>query len=234
MRQLLDLAHPGQQAATLLILLPAAYQQAEDFIQHGFVQAVRQRALDIDLIMADVSFNQAIDAMAATNIQLKLIQPAIAAGYQSIWLVGISIGGYAAMAYADNYPQQLTGMLLLAPYPGNRMTTTEIANAGGLASWTANAIDAADTERRNWRWLQTQANTAAALELHLAYGEHDRFAPSYVMLAQSLPSARVDHIAGGHAWTVWQQLWHNFLDKRFIGQNNAPDASSRKQNDRHE
>jgi pimeloyl-ACP methyl ester carboxylesterase len=226
MRQLIDLAIPGQQAATLLILLPAAYQQPEDFIQYGFVAAVRSRALDMDLIMADFSFNQASAATASLAIELKLIQPAIAAGYASIWLVGISIGGYAAMAYADTYATTLSGMLLLAPYPGNRMTTTEIAAAGGLASWQPTAIASDDTERRNWRWLQTQANSSATLELHLAYGEHDRFAPSYVMMAKSLPAARVDHIAGGHTWPVWQQLWQHFLDKRFALHNNAQESSS--------
>lgn len=221
MRQLIDLARPGQQAATLLILLPAAYQQPEDFIHNGFVAAVRARALDIDLIMAALSFDQVCVDSAALEIALKLIQPAVAAGYQSIWLMGISIGGYAAMAYADTYPPQLTGMLLIAPYPGNRMTTAEIANAGGLASWTATAIAIDDTERRNWRWLQTQGQSATALELYLAYGEHDRFAPSYVLMAQTMPAARVEHIAGGHSWPVWLQLWQQFLDKRFVNQHAA-------------
>jgi pimeloyl-ACP methyl ester carboxylesterase len=221
MRQLTALAQSGQQAATLVILLPAAYQQPEDFIQYGFVQAVQQRALDIDLIMAELTLSQVIDASAALDIHIKLIQPAMASGYQSIWLCGISIGGYAAMAYADNYPEQLNGLLLLAPYPGNRMTTTEIANAGGLASWKATNIASDDTERLNWLWLQAQANTATGLELHLAYGEHDRFASSYMMMAQSLPATRVDCIAGGHTWPVWQQLWHNFLDKRFVAQDAA-------------
>jgi hypothetical protein len=236
MRQLIDLAQPEQQAATLLILLPAAYQQPEDFIKYGFVQAVRERALDIDLIMAELSFSQAIDATAVHAIHNKLLQPAIAAGYQSIWLVGISIGGYAAMAYADNYPATLSGMLLLAPYPGNRITTAEIAAAGGLASWSATDIAADDTERLNWRWLQTQANAATALELHLAYGEHDRFAPSYVMMAQSLPAVRVDHVSGGHSWPVWQQLWQNFLDKRFVAimKSQHCESESLSQNPHHE
>lgn len=222
MRQLIDLAQAGQQAATLMILLPAAYQQPEDFIEHGFVAAVRQRALDIDLVLAELTFSQAIEPTASANIDKNLIQPAIAAGYKSIWLLGISIGGYAAMAYADTYPATLNGMLLLAPYPGNRETTTEIAAAGGLASWTPSTIAADDTERCNWRWLHTQSHSSTALELHLAYGEHDRFAPSYMMMAPSLPAARVDHITGGHAWPVWQQLWHNFLDKRFVENNSVP------------
>ncbi len=214
MRYLADLAQPGQHADTLVILLPGAYHQPEDFIKEGFVQAVRQRQLAIDLIMAELSFSHIADQSALPKIHSKLIQPAIAAGYQNIWLAGISIGGYVAMAYAGRYPAQLAGVLLLAPYPGNRMTTGEITCAGGIQAWTPDAIPDEDTERHNWHWLKTHAN-AADIEVHLSYGEDDRFAESHLMMAQALPPARVDKIPGDHIWPVWQQLWHNFLDKRF-------------------
>lgn len=214
MRHLTDLAQLGQHADTLLILLPGAYHQPEDFITQGFVQAVRQRKLDIDLIMAELSFSQIADQSALPEIHDSLIQPALAAGYQHIWLAGISIGAYVAMAYAGLYPGQLAGLLLLAPYPGNRMTTGEVAFAGGIQAWAPDAIPDEDTERGNWYWLKTHAN-AKDIEVHLGYGEDDRFAESHLMMAQALPAARVDKIPGDHVWPVWQELWHNFLDKRF-------------------
>lgn len=219
MRHLTVLAQPGQYADTLVILLPGAYQQPEDFIKEGFVQAVRQRQLGIDLIMAELSFSHIADQSALSEIHSNLIQPAIAAGYQNIWLAGISVGGYVAMAYAGRYPRQLAGLLLLAPYLGNRMTTGEIAVAGGIQLWTPDAISDEDTERLNWHWLKIHANAAdtevCPIEVHLSYGEDDRFAESYLMMAQALPAARVDKIPGDHVWPVWQQLWHNFLDRRF-------------------
>lgn len=214
MRHLTDLAQPGQHADTLMILLPGAYHQPEDFIKEGFVQAVRQRQLAIDLIMAELSFSHIADQSTLPKIHSSLIQPAIAAGYQNIWLAGISIGGYVAMAYAGSYPAQLAGMLLLAPYPGNRMTTGEIAYAGGLQAWAPDVIPDADAERHNWHWLKTHGNTKD-IEIHLGYGEDDRFAESHLMMAHALPATRVDKVPGDHVWPVWQQLWHNFLDKRF-------------------
>lgn len=214
MRHLTDLAQPGQQADTLVILLPGAYQQPEDFIEQGFVQAVRKRRLAIDLIMAELLFSQIADQSALPEIYNSLIKPAQAAGYKNIWLAGISIGAYVAMAYAGRYPDQLAGLLLLAPYPGNRMTTGEIAFAGGIKAWTPDAIPDEDTERGNWYWLKTHADTTD-IEVHLGYGEDDRFAESHLMMAQALPVARVYKIPGDHVWPVWQQLWHNFLDKRF-------------------
>lgn len=214
MRHLTDLAQPEQRADTLVILLPGAYHQPEDFIEQGFVQAVRQRQLNIDLIMVELSFSQIADQSALPQIHDSLIQPAITAGYQHIWLAGISIGAYVAMSYAERHPDQLAGLLLLAPYPGNRMTTGEIAFSGGIMAWTPDAIPDEDTERGNWYWLKTHAS-ATNIEVHLGYGEADRFAESHLMMAQALPATRVDKVAGDHVWPVWQQLWHNFLDKRF-------------------
>lgn len=220
MRHIIDLAESGQHADTLIILLPGAYQQPEDFIKEGFVSAVRERKLTLDLVMAELSFSDIADQSALPEIYSSLIQPALAAGYQHIWLAGISIGGYMAIAYADRYPDQLAGLLLLAPYPGNRMTTTEIAYAGGVEAWSPDTIPDEDTERGNWYWLKKHASmddiNLDKLEVHLAYGEGDRFAESHLMMAQALPTDHVDKIPGDHVWPVWLQLWHNFLDRRFV------------------
>lgn len=220
MRHIFDLAQQGQLADTLIILLPGAYQLPEDFISQGFVKSVRERKLAIDIYMAELSFNDIANQNALSEIHDSLIQPAIVAGYQYIWLAGISIGGYIAMAYADRYPNQLTGMLLLAPYPVNRMTTAEIAYAGGVQTWNPDSIPDEDTERGNWYWLKKYANADAGnpslIEVHLGYGEQDRFAESHLMMAQALPARQVDKILGDHVWSVWRQLWHHFLDKRFV------------------
>ncbi len=201
-------------ADTLIILLPGAYQQPEDFIAQGFVSALQTRKLPIDLIMAELSFSHIADRTALTEINDDLIQPAITAGYKNIWLAGISVGGYVAIAYANRYPAQLAGLLLLAPYPGNRITTGAIAAAGGIKVWKPAFIAEDDTELSNWNWLKMHAD-CASIEVYLGYGADDRFAEGHLMMAQALPKNRVDRIDGEHTWPVWQRLWCNFLDKRF-------------------
>ena len=215
MRYLMHQAQAGQRAETLVVLLPGAYHQPEDFIKEGFVSAVHDRQLQIDLMMAELSFDHIADQTALTEIHHDLIQPAINKGYKNIWLAGISIGGYVAIAYANRYPLQLAGLLLLAPYPGNRITTGEIVSAGGIQAWSPPFIADDDIELGNWYWLKNNAN-AERIEVHLGYGEDDRFADSHLMMAQTLPAARLDKISGGHVWPVWLQLWHHFLDKRFV------------------
>jgi len=215
MRSLADFAQPGRQAETLIILLPGALHQPEDFVREGFVDAVRNRGIAMDLLLAGLRFDHVADEQALPQLHAELVEPSLAAGYRHIWLAGISIGGYVAMNYADRYPGGMAGLFLVAPYPGNRMTTQEIAAAGGLLSWQPGELAEGDTERRNWRWLQSHAKSG--IEVHLGYGAEDRFAPGHAMMAEALPAGRVDCVAGGHDWPAWRDLWQRFLDRRFGG-----------------
>lgn len=209
MRYLLDSAHSDHKASTLMLLLPGATYLPEDFISQGFVQAVRERGLAIDLMLVELPFEQIADLTALHALHCDLIQP-LASQYSTIWLAGISIGGYIAMAYARRYPGQVHGLLLMAPYPGNRMTTGEIVSAGGLHAWQPAAIADDDLERGNWHWLKH----AQDVEIYLAYGTEDRFADGIALMEQVIPATQVDKIAGDHTWPVWQQLWSNFLNQQ--------------------
>lgn len=214
-----DHASNAQLADTLIILLPGAYQLPEDFIEQGFVSSLVENGLPIDLIMAELSFNDIVDETAFTQIHQELVEPAISKGYKNIWLAGISIGGYVAIAYANRYADllatPLAGLLLLAPYPGNRITTGSITSSGGLDAWELSATHENDIELSNWNWLKTHA-ASTEIEVYLSYGRDDRFADGHRMMAQILPDHNVESIAGVHSWPVWHQLWGNFLNNRFV------------------
>jgi hypothetical protein len=209
LRYLVDLAYAGYKASTLIILLPGANHLPEDFIAQGFVQAVRERNLDIDLMLVELPFDHIADQTALHDLNRDVIQP-VKSQYQAIWLAGISIGGYVAMAYAHRHPGQVQVLFLMAPYPGNRMTTGEIASAGGLCAWQPDVITDDDMERGNWHWLKHATN----VEIHLGYGTEDRFAEGITLMEQAIPALQVDKVPGGHTWPVWQQLWLNFLNKK--------------------
>lgn len=202
----------GQRAPALMLLLPGALHGPEDFTAAGFISAVRERGLPMDIALAELDFHEVASETVVHDLHAALASLQ-ARDYAEVWLAGISIGGYVSMAYARHYPDDLHGLLLIAPYPGNRMTTNEIHAAGRLALWSPGGnIDRADTERLNWLWLKHES---CAHEVHLAYGREDRFAASHAMMAQALPSARVDSVSGGHDWPAWHALWCNFLDRRW-------------------
>jgi pimeloyl-ACP methyl ester carboxylesterase len=208
-------AREGAVAATKLLLLPAAYTGPEDFVQAGFVSAVRERSLPIDMVLAEVNLVHLTDRTILRRLRHELVLPARALGSASIWLCGISLGGFIGMAYAERYPGEIDGLCLLAPYLGNHMVTGEIQRANGVASWQPGELAEDDDERRVWRFIKT--HDRQSVRLHLGFGREDRFADSHRMMAAALRPDSVRVVPGGHEWSVWSHLWGDFLDTHFAG-----------------
>jgi pimeloyl-ACP methyl ester carboxylesterase len=199
-------------APTRMAWLPGAYHAAQDFLAAGFAAAVHARRLALDLVFVDMEMAHVGDRSALQQLRAQIVLPAHAAGI-SIWLGGISLGGLFALDYAASYPDELDGLCLLAPYLGNRILTSEIAQAPGLAQWQPGELAESDEERRIWRYIKNRRSEARPL--YLGFGRGDRFRAAHEMLAATLPSDSVDVIEGGHEWSTWSRLWENFLDSRF-------------------
>ena len=212
MRTVLESATTEGIAATRVLLLPAAYTTPDDFLREGFVKAARDRALPVDLVFVELKVQHLTDRTILRRLRHEVVLPARALGCRSIWLGGISIGGFVALAYAERYPEEIDGLCLLAPYLGNHIVTGEIERANGVHEWTPGELAADDDERRIWRFIKE--HRARPSPLHLGFGRDDRFADSHRMMASALAPECVDVVPGGHEWPVWRQLWGNFLDAR--------------------
>ena len=103
------------------------------------------------------------------------------------------------------------GLILIAPYPGNRMVTRQVSVAGTLAAWTPGLLDAEDGELRGWRALQGLARQAVP-PVWLGFGESDRFAAGQRLMAAALPPAHCVRMAGAHDWPTWTALWRRLLE----------------------
>ena len=213
MRVLHDRARPDRRAPALLVLLPGALQPPEQLLAQGFVDAVRERGLALDMMLADPGLGFIGEASDSSATQrLKALLAPERAHYKSIWLAGISLGGFIAMAHAARHPGGVRGLCLLSPYPGNRVLTNAIVAAGGPAAWAAHMAEDDDDERNVWRWL-AQDGAARLPALHFGYAAQDRFAAGQRLMAAMLPPAQVDVIDGNHDWPSWRVLWNNFLER---------------------
>jgi hypothetical protein len=211
MRVLHDAFRNDNPAPALMVLMPGALQQPEEFLQAGFADAVRALGLPVDLAFVDSGMrylSDSIDGSVLHRLDSDVIGPALEKNYREIWLGGASIGGLMAIAYADRHPQVVAGLCLLAPYPGSRIVMAEIDAAGGLDRWRTEP-HADDGEYRLWEWLASHRG-AARPHVHLGYGRGDRFADGHARMAQALAND-AEVIDGGHDWTTWRALWDRFL-----------------------
>ena len=224
MRTLCNPAQPGVIADTRVLFLPAAYTGPEDFVRAGFVSTVRERGLPLDLVFAEVNLQHLTDRTILRRVRHELVLPARALGCRSIWICGISLGGFVGLAFAERYASEIEGLCVLAPYLGNHMITGEIERATGVAGWEPGELGPEDDERRVWRFIKTRASHP--VEIHLGYGREDRFADSHRMMAAALDPHRVQVIPGAHEWPVWSKLWVAFLDRQFARQDSQAAASN--------
>ncbi len=204
-----EAAVPGRTAPVTVVLLPAAFTAPEDFIAAGFVSAVRERALDVDLSFGALRFRHVNDRAVVDEVLAELVAPAQARG-SAVWLGGISLGGYVALSCAERAARAPVGLCLIAPYLGSHIVTDEIARTG-LAAWRAPEALAEDDERRVWRYLKEKGPEPPVF---LGLGSEDRFGARHRVLAAALDPRDVVTVPGGHDWPTWRRVWENFLDDR--------------------
>ncbi len=144
-------------ADTLIVMLPGAYSHPSEFVREGFVNALNENRLAVDVMLVDAHLGYYNDKTILDRLSQDVMAPARSKGYKSIWVVGISVGGFGGLLYAQTHPGELAGLVTLAPYLGERSLGTDIANAGGLARWAGPLNDppgSTPSETQLWQWLR--------------------------------------------------------------------------------
>lgn len=213
MRTLTELFDDSALRDTLLVLLPPAESRIEDFHAQGFVSAVRERSIPVDLVLAGATYQHVISNTVVAALHQHVVLPARSRGYREIWFAGISLGAFSALHYAAAHADQLAGMHLVAPYPGTGDILAEIVAAGGPAAWARNALKVEEHERAWWSWLCHEARAGTwHTRVYFGTGTEDRFLRGQRLLAELLPPEQVRYLPGPHAWPTWRALWQDWLD----------------------
>jgi pimeloyl-ACP methyl ester carboxylesterase len=209
-------SQPAAKNHQLFVLLPGITDRPRDYVRRGFIDAVRKRGLPIDLIAADARYGYYARRNLVERLKADVIVPAQAMGYSRIWLVGVSLGGFGSLLYSQEHPDDVAGMLILAPFLGKPDLIDEISQAGGLRRWRPAAGTEEKVDYKLWAWLRRYDDPDNGLPpLYLGYGSNDRFATADALLADILPPNHVYVMAGGHEWSTWRRLWEKALDGPF-------------------
>jgi len=209
---------PGNaEARCLVLLLPGAGDHASTFREEGFVAAIQGSGASVDIVAADATLGYYLKGRAAGSIEADVAAPARARGYEKVWVIGISMGGFGAFHYTQQFSSHVDGVAAFAPYLGARAIGREIDAAGGLARLTPDppaALTKKNYQRQLWSWLHRVTITKQpGPSIYLGYGADDRLAPQNALLAAALPADHVFHAKGGHDWPVWRGLLQQFLTR---------------------
>jgi pimeloyl-ACP methyl ester carboxylesterase len=200
-----------QRARALVIMLPGIGDRVGVYDDRGFVAAMQESGMDVDILEVDAHFAYYKSRTLMERMEHDVLAPN-RDQYEAIWIVGLSLGGLGALLTAATYPEDIDGLVLIAPYIGQRDTLKQISDAGGLAQWQPPA-EKGDWDLEIWRMLKQicEAGDEAKPEIWLLYGVDDFGVPAHRLLAAELPPERVQTTWGGHAWGPWSRLWATLM-----------------------
>lgn len=207
-------ASPSGRARCLLILLPGRGDDVDAFEKAGFIEDLKARHIPADVEVAAATFGYYAKWTFPERFGTDIVEPAVAQGYQHIWMAGVSMGGYGAADFAAHHGDLFDGVLLIAPYLGQGAVLDEIRKAGGLRAWTPGEATGQRDERALWLWLRDAA--AGEIErpaLYLGLGAGDGMHDTQQLVASAMPPSRLYVSPGGHDWPIWRRAWASFLDK---------------------
>ena len=209
---------PAPKPATrLFVVLPGRADDLGRLRRSGAAQAIQSVWPDTDVVLAELTIDYYLQRDAERRLH-DVIAPLRARGYREVWLGGASLGGLGSLAYEMRYPQEIDGLVLLAPYLGEPPLIEEIEAEGGIAAWrpgprpSSAEPDRQDWQRDLWRRVQTWSqNPRRTRNVWLAYGDEDPLRIARPLLAPLLPSGHVLLRSGGHSWRVWTPALRDIL-----------------------
>lgn len=204
-------------ARCLVVLLPGRRDSPEDFVRHGFPEIAARAGIQADFVVVDAHLGYYYRKTIVDRLRDDVIAPA-RKRYDRIWLAGISLGGTGSILYTIRNPDDVNGLVLLAPFLGEEPVIDEVAAAGGLRGWKApDPLGPDDFQRRMWSWLERYENgSEGQIPLYLGFGTRDDFARANGLLGDALPPERVFTVDGGHDWRAWRALWEKAVQEAKI------------------
>ncbi len=204
------------QAQRLVIVLPGRGDDLAAMQRTGMAEAIQSSWPDADVILTGLSLDYYLQGRAPQRLHDEIVMPSRSKGYRQTWLIGASMGGMGTLLYDRAYPGEMDGLVLLAPYVGDKPLLKEIVRAGGVAQWQPGAVpdtlDADNYQRELWRHLQGWSrNPDKTRHVWLAYGNLDRLKNTRPLLEPLLPANHVLEREGGHDWKVWSSVTREIL-----------------------
>jgi len=193
---------------TLVIVLPGFGNDAEDLKDQGVAQAIRESWPETDVLLTSATFAYYRDGKLVQRLHDEIVGPARSEGYARIWLAGASLGGMGVLLYEREYPGELTGLVLFAPFLGNGELLDEIRAAGGPRAWNPGPLPAEmngdNYQRQVWKMVKGWTpRPELARRVWLACGTSDHLIEDVRLLAPVLPGSHYLELPGGHTWGLW-------------------------------
>lgn len=206
----------GTDSGELIIFLPGIGDDMGVFERSGFIDQLRASKPGADSVVVDSHIGYYVNRSLPSRIYQDILLPYREKGYERFILVGISLGGYGALWVNNEYPEWISGTVLISPLLGRRSLVKKISDAESVHSWRSQLDHDPSPTERPWVWIDDMidAESAEIPALILAFGSQDKFQQAGNLLAESVPESHVFRNGGSHDWQTWAALWREITQNQ--------------------
>lgn len=198
---------------SLVVLFPTIGGKGSHYETQGFLDEVWERGFEASIEVLNVKPSLYLGSRIVELVKTEVIEPAKAEGFEEFYLVGISLGGHGALLYATTYPEDVDGIVLLAPFISGDLVSGAIDEAGGLDTWEDCPFIGWTHACNLWKSLQVYVSDLRnQRKVVLGFGTEDIFVEQCRILADALLPEQVFTVPGEHNWATWKKLFIKAAD----------------------
>jgi len=200
----------------LVILLSGRGASFDYFERQQWVAYAEQGTDDTDFVAPFLHYGYYMSGSVVSRLHEDIILPAKQQGYQTISLVGISMGGVGCLFYSYKYPDDIDRLYLFSPYLGKDDVLRQIRADGGLQKWHIRMEDEADWNYYIWQRLQQiVSDPVSRQKIFLGYGNNDKL-KGHDLLAAAMPANHVISLPGNHDDVTFTKLWQTMVERGYL------------------
>jgi len=198
---------------SLVVLLPTMGGKGSHYETQGFLDEVWERGFEASMEVVDVKPSLYLGNRIVELLKTEVIEPAKTEGFEEFYFVGISLGGHGVLLYATEYPEDVDGIVILAPFISGDTASEAIDQAGGLETWEDCPFLAWTHACNLWKSLRVYVSDPRnQRKVVLGFGTEDIFFDQCRILAEVLLPEQVFTVPGGHDWPTWKKLFIKAAD----------------------
>jgi len=198
----------------LVVFLPGRGDTLTGFEKAGFPAILAASNTPMDAVVVDAHLGYYISGLLADRVYSDILLHYRDRGYRDFYVVGTSLGGYGALWLNHEHEALISGLVLIAPYLGDRSVIKQVDEAGGMEFWLTTLDHEPSKDEFPWMWLDKlrAAGNGSIESMILAFGVKDKFRPGAEIAAKVIPAPFVFRVDGAHNWKTWTEAWRTILD----------------------
>ena len=169
----------------------------EEYEERGLVDAIINCNEQVMVVGVEAYFAYYRTKTIVDRLREDVILPLRSQGIEEVWLLGTSMGGVGTFLYRAKHPEEIDGIIAIAPFLGER---------DELDAYLAGDPDEQDNKMAII-WDDLNTNATGDPKIILGFGAEDSLAPGIQWLAPQLPKDDVVERPGGHDWETWSAMW---------------------------